>query len=75
MSRFQKLTHAIRHCKYHIVWTPKYHFRVLEGDIKSEVQGCVRISCEQCSCKVVELNVPKRPCSPDSAGSSKNINI
>ena len=59
MSRFQKLTHAIWHCKYHIVWTPKYRFRVLEGDIKSEVQACVRIFCEQCSCKAVELNVQK----------------
>jgi REP element-mobilizing transposase RayT len=24
MSRFQKLSHVIWHCQYHIVWVPKY---------------------------------------------------
>jgi len=27
MSRFEKLTHVIWHCQYHIVWVPKYRYR------------------------------------------------
>ncbi|WP_172806660.1 transposase, partial [Endozoicomonas arenosclerae] len=37
MSRFEKLTHVIWHCQYHIVWVPKYRFRVLTGAVKAEV--------------------------------------
>ncbi len=31
MSRFEKLTHVLWHCQYHIVWVPKYRYRVLKG--------------------------------------------
>ncbi len=34
MSIFKKLSHVIYRCNYHIVWTPKYKFRVLEGLVK-----------------------------------------
>ena len=43
MSRFEKLSHVIWHCQYHIVWVPKYRFRVLKGEIAREVQNCVLI--------------------------------
>ena len=47
MSRFRKLSHTIWHCQYHIVWVPKYRFRVLEGKIGAEVERCIRQLCEQ----------------------------
>ncbi len=31
MSRFQKLTHVLWHCQYHMVWVPTYRYRVLKG--------------------------------------------
>ncbi|MDF1549781.1 MAG: transposase [Bacteroidales bacterium] len=34
MSRFNKMSHTIWHCTYHIVWTPKYRYRILKGEIK-----------------------------------------
>ncbi len=57
MSRFQKLSHTIWHCQYHIVWVPKYRYRVLVGQIAEEVTNCIRAFCEQKGCKIVELNV------------------
>lgn len=59
MSRFRKLTHAIWHCQYHIVWVPKYRYRVLEGDLAEEVSVCLRIFSEQSHCEVVEMNIQK----------------
>jgi len=59
MSRFRKLTHAIWHCQYHIVWVPKYRFRVLEGELAQEVRACIRIFSEQSHCEIVELNIQK----------------
>jgi len=38
MSRFKRMSHTIWHCEYHIVWTPKYRFRVLQGKGKEEVE-------------------------------------
>ena len=57
MSRFRKLTQTIRHCQYHIVWAPKYRYRVLDGKIASEVGNCIRAFSEQKECEIVELNV------------------
>jgi len=59
MSRFRKLTHAIWHCQYHMVWVPKYRYRVLEGEIGLEVRTCLNVFCEQSGCEVVEMNVQK----------------
>ena len=57
MSRFKKLSHSIWHCQYHVVWTPKYRYRVLDGSVKQEVGSCIRAFSEQKKCEVVELNI------------------
>ena len=57
MSRFRKLSHTLWHCQYHIVWVPKYRFRILSGRIKSGVETCVRTFSDQQKAEVVELNV------------------
>ena len=57
MSRFRKLSQTIWHCQYHIVWTPKYRFRILRGEIAQEVEGCIRAFSEQQGCEVMELRV------------------
>ena len=57
MSRFKKLSHTIWYCQYHIVWVPKYRFRVLTGKVGREVEKCIRIFSEQQGCEVRELNV------------------
>lgn len=59
MSRFKKLSHTLWHCQYHIVWTPKYRLRILEGDVAHEVSHCVRSFSDQKKCEVNELNVQK----------------
>ena len=57
MSRFKQLSHAIWHCLYHIVWTPKYRYRILKGEIKTEVEHCIKAFSEQKGCIIEELNV------------------
>ena len=57
MSRFRKLSHTIWHCQYHIVWTPKYRFRILEGEVGREVAHCIRAFAQQNQCELIELNV------------------
>ena len=57
MSRFRKLSQTIWHCQYHIVWVPKYRYRVLEGEIAREVENLIRAFSQQMGCEIVELNV------------------
>jgi putative transposase len=59
MSRFKKLSHTLWHCQYHIVWTPKYRLRILEGEVSQEVLSCVRAFIEQKNCEVSDLGVQK----------------
>ena len=57
MSRFRKLSHAIWHCQYHLVWVPKYRFRILTGPVGQEVYTCIQVFSGQKGCEIVELNV------------------
>ena len=57
MSRFRKLSQTIWHCQYHIVWVPKYRFRILNGKVANEVENCIRAFSEQLGCEIIELNI------------------
>ena len=57
MSRFRKLSHVVWHCQYHIVWVPKYGYRILRDRVGFEVSKTIRILSERLGCEVVELNV------------------
>ena len=57
MSRFRKLSHAIWHCQYHILWTPKYRLRILTGQVANEVNRCIRAFSGQKGCEVIELSI------------------
>lgn len=59
MSRFEKLSQSIWHCHYHIVWVPKYRYRVLTGAVAAEVNLCIRSFSDRKDCKIVEINVQK----------------
>ena len=59
MSRFAKLTHVLWHCQYHFVWCPKYRYRILDGQVKREVDRCIRLFCDHLVCQIVELNIQK----------------
>jgi putative transposase len=57
MSRFRKLSQTIWHCQYHIVWVPKYRFRILSGKVANEVENCIRAFSEQLGCEIIEMNI------------------
>ena len=57
MSRFKKLTHVLWHCHYHIVWVPKYRFRILTGEVAREAYSCIQAFCHQLGCEVDEPNI------------------
>jgi putative transposase len=57
MSRFQKPSHAIWHCQYHVFWMPECRCRILTGAVAYEVEPCIRVCSGQKQCQIQELNV------------------
>jgi len=57
MSRFGKIAHVLWHCQYHLIWVPKYRYKIMEGEMKTELNRCIRQFCEQKHCIVQELNI------------------
>jgi len=59
VSRFRKLSHTIWHCHYHVVWVPKYRYRVLTGPVGKAVGAGIQALCGYAGCEVVEMNVQR----------------
>ena len=59
MSKYRKLTHVYYKCDYHIVFTPKYRFQILEGIVKSLVEHDMQSISSWKDLEIQELNVQK----------------
>ena len=57
MGKWRKQSHVLWQCTYHIVWCPKYRFRILTGDVGTFVERAVRSMCEWKGAEVLELKV------------------
>ena len=58
MSEYKKLTHTIYECKYHIVFCPKYRFKIFTGDIAEySRQKLYALARQKDNLEVIELNV------------------
>jgi len=58
MTRFKRLSHTLYECKYHIVFCPKYRYRILTGEIGEYTKRQVYQLCQQKDkIEVIELNV------------------
>ena len=58
MSRFKKLSHTIYECKYHVVFCPKYRYKVLHGDVSEYCKQQIYNLCSQKDLlEILELNI------------------
>jgi len=57
-QRFKRLSHSLYECKYHIVFCPKYRYRILKEAIGEYVKQLVYQLCKQKEqVEMLELNV------------------
>ena len=45
--------HTVFHHRYHIVWVPKYRYKVLEGKIRERVRDIAKQVCDEMGVKIV----------------------
>ena len=57
MSELQKLAHAVWQCKYHVIWCPKYRFKIMNGALQRSVGDLLRQLCEWKKLEILEMNV------------------
>lgn len=58
MSRFKRLSHSVYECKYHIVFCPKYRYRIFQDDIAEYTRQQIYRLCRQKDMvEVLEMNI------------------
>ena len=55
--KYRRLSHSVYHCNYHIVWTPKYRFKVLSGVLADTVEDKIKTICAWKEVEILELNI------------------
>lgn len=57
-KRFRKLAHSLYECKYHIVFCPKYRYRILQDEVGEDVrQQIYALLGQQKGVEELELNI------------------
>ena len=57
MTKWKKIAHVVYQCSYHIVWCPKYRFRIMRGHVGEYIEQRIRTLCEWKGVEILELNV------------------
>ncbi len=57
MSKYKKSSHVVYYHVYHIVWTPKYRYKMMEGKLKEFIEDNIRMLYEWKRAEILELNV------------------
>ena len=56
--QFKKLAHSLYECKYHVVFCPKYRYKIMEGEVGQYVTQQIHRLCNQKDgVEVLEVNV------------------
>jgi len=57
MGKYRRLTHVVYKCDYHIVFTPKYRFRILTGEIAAAMEQDIKQVCNWKEVEIDEMSV------------------
>ena len=57
MGKYRRLTHVVYKCDYHVVFTPKYRFRILTGEIAAAMEQDLRQVCNWKEVEIDEMSV------------------
>ena len=56
--QFKRLAHSLYECKYHVVFCPKYRYKILQDEVENYVkQQIYRLCSQKEDVEVVEVNV------------------
>jgi putative transposase len=57
-KRFRKLSHTLYECKYHIIFCPKYRYRILRDEVGEYVKReIIKLLSQKEGIEIIEMNV------------------
>jgi putative transposase len=57
-KRFRKLSHTIYECKYHLIFCPKYRYRILKDEVREYARRQIeKLISQKEGVEIIELNV------------------
>lgn len=59
MSDYQKLSHSVWECKYHIVFVPKYRQKRIYGDVRKQLKELFHSLCHHKESRILEGHLMK----------------
>ena len=59
MGEFKKGSHTVYDIEYHVVWTTKYRYKILEGKIAQRLRELLRQGCEAHGITIIRGSVGK----------------
>lgn len=59
MSDYRTGSHVVCEIKYHLVWTTKYRYKVLKGDIALRMRALLQQGCEARNIKIIKGSISK----------------
>jgi putative transposase len=57
MRNLLKLSHVVWECHYHVIWCPKYRFKILNGEFGHSVRDIIRELCDWKGIEILEGKV------------------
>jgi putative transposase len=57
MGKWKKIAHVVYQCSYHIVWCPKYRFRILTGQVRDWLDHRIRALAEYKGVEILEMSI------------------
>ena len=57
MKCFNKIAHVVWECRYHLIWSPKYRYKVLDEGVRRTVDKSLETRCEWKKIEILEKNV------------------
>jgi putative transposase len=59
MGDFKRGSHAVYDIQYHVVWTTKYRYKVLQGKVAERLRELLRQGCEARGIKIMKGSIGK----------------
>ncbi|MBA1335390.1 MAG: Mobile element protein [Firmicutes bacterium] len=59
MKEYRKNSHAVYDIKYHVIWTTKYRYKVLKGEIAKRARDLIIQGCEARNIVIIKGSVGK----------------
>ena len=57
MAEYKRGSHTMYNIEYHFVWTTKYRYKVLKGEIAMRIRALLRQGCEAKGIKIVQGSI------------------